>query len=248
MLELKGIDYRRIDLVPILSKGILRAAGFPGVTVPALILDGERIQGTGAIARALDGAVPEPPLFPADPKQRAAVEAAERWGDEILQPIPRRISWNVLSRDPRGRRSYLEGARLGLPVALAAKTAPPLVYLSKRFNGGDDEAVRRDLESLPAILDEADRLLAEGVIGGAPERGGFPDRDLDPAADDARRRPARDRRPADRRLRAAARARLPGLRAGGAAAGVEALAERARRRHFLIAAGRQLRRQRRPVR
>ncbi len=166
MLELKGIDYTRIDLVPVISKGVLRAAGFPAMTVPALILDGERTQGTGAIARALDAAVPEPALLPADPEARAKVEAAERWGDEVLQPIPRRIIWNILDRDPRGRRSYLEGARLGLPVGLATKTAPPLVYLSKRFNEADDEAVRRDLESLPSILDEADRLLAEGVIGG----------------------------------------------------------------------------------
>jgi glutathione S-transferase len=166
MLELKGIEYSRIDLVPVLSKGILRAAGFPGVTVPALILDGERIQGTGAIARALDAAVPEPALFPADPDQRAKVEAAERWGDEVLQRVARRIVWNILDRDPRGRRSYLEGARLGVPVGLATKTAAPLVYLSKRFNEAGDEAVRRDLQSLPATLDEADRLLADGVIGG----------------------------------------------------------------------------------
>jgi glutathione S-transferase len=166
MLELKGIDYSRVDLVPVLSKGILRAAGFPGVTVPALILDGKRVQGTGAIARALDAAVPEPALLPAEPEQRARVEAAERWGDEVLQPIPRRVIWNILERDPRGRRSYLEGARLGLPVGLATKTAPPLVYLSKRLNKADDDAVRRDLAQLPSTLDEADRLLAEGVIGG----------------------------------------------------------------------------------
>lgn len=166
MLELKGIDYTRIDLVPVLSKGILRAAGFPGVTVPALILDGKRVQGTGAIARALDEAVAEPALLPADPGQRAKVEAAERWGDEVLQPLARRVVWNILARDPRGRRSYLEGARLGLPVGLAVKTAPPLVHLSQRFNEADDAHVRRDLEGLPAILDEADRLLAEGVIGG----------------------------------------------------------------------------------
>ena len=82
MLERKGIDYRRIDLVPVLSKGILRLAGFAGVTVPALRLDGEQIQGTGAIARALDAAAPEPPLLPRDPADRAEVEAAERWGDE----------------------------------------------------------------------------------------------------------------------------------------------------------------------
>jgi len=166
MLERKGIDYRRIDLVPVISKGILRVAGFPGVTVPAMRLDGARIQGTGAIARALDRAAPEPPLLPEDPERRREVEAAERWADETLQPLARRLIWNILARDPRGRRSYLEGARLGLPVALAAKTAPPLVYLSKRFNEADDDRVRRDLEALPALLDRVDELLASGVIGG----------------------------------------------------------------------------------
>ncbi len=168
MLEHKGIDYSRVDLVPVLSKGILRAAGFPRVTVPALRLDGERIQGTMAIARALDQAVPEPPLLPsqsADPERRAAVEEAEEWADADVQQLARRIIWNILSRDPRGRRSYLEGARLGVPVGLAARTAAPLVHLSKRFNAADDEAVRADLGQLPAILDRVDELLAAGVIG-----------------------------------------------------------------------------------
>lgn len=167
MLEAKGVEYRRVDLIPVVSKGVLKAAGFPGVTVPAMRLDGERIQGTGAIARALDAAVPEPPLIPEDPELRARVEEAEAWGDEDLQDVARRIIWNILARDPRGRQSYLEGAKLGVPVGLAAKTAAPLVYLSKRFNGADDEAVRRDLAELPAIVDHVDQLLAEGVIGTA---------------------------------------------------------------------------------
>lgn len=166
MLEAKGIDFRRIDLVPVLSKAILRAAGFPGVTVPALRIDGRRIQGSREIARALEDAQPEPPLFPSDPERRGAVEEAERWGDEVLQPIARRVIWNVLARDPRGRRSYLEGARLGLPVGVATKTAPPLVYLSKRFNEADDEAVRRDLAALPGVVEHVDGLIAQGVIGG----------------------------------------------------------------------------------
>jgi glutathione S-transferase len=166
MLERKGIDYRRLDLIPVLHRGILKAAGFKGLTVPALRLDGARIQGTIAIARALESAVPEPSLLPAEPERRATVEQAERWGDEVLQPIPRRIIWNVLGRDPRGRRSYLEGARLGLPVGLAAKTAPPLVKMAKRFNRADDEAVRRDLAALPETLDHVDGLIADGVIGG----------------------------------------------------------------------------------
>ena len=30
MLEHKGIDYKRTDLLPVISKGALRAVGFPG--------------------------------------------------------------------------------------------------------------------------------------------------------------------------------------------------------------------------
>jgi glutathione S-transferase len=86
MLRHKGIDYRRIDFFPAVHRGILRALGFPGVTVPAVRLDGAKVQGTGRIALALDALVPDPPLFPADPERRRAVEEAEAWGDEVLQP------------------------------------------------------------------------------------------------------------------------------------------------------------------
>lgn len=168
MLEAKGVPYRRIDLVPVIAKPILRAAGFEGMTVPALKIDGRKIQGTGAIARVLDEISPLVPLVPTDPERRARVEAAERWGDEVLQPVPRRILWNILSRDGRGGRSYLEGARLGVPVGLAAKTSPPIAAMAKRLNKADDEAVRRDLAALPETIAEVDRLLAEGVIGNQP--------------------------------------------------------------------------------
>jgi glutathione S-transferase len=85
MLERKGIPYKRRDLVPVISKGVLRAARFPGVTVPALKLDGRRIQGSREIARELDRVQPEPPLFPANPSERAAVEEVEEWGDVFQQ-------------------------------------------------------------------------------------------------------------------------------------------------------------------
>src|SRR5215210_2891906 len=130
MLERKGIAYSRVDLVAVLSKGILRAAGFPRVTVPALRIDGARVQGSREIARELDRLVPEPPLFPADPDQREKVEHAEHWGDEVLQPVPRRIVWNLLKRDRSPLKSYLAGARLGVPVSVAAATAAPIVAAS----------------------------------------------------------------------------------------------------------------------
>lgn len=167
MLERKGIPYKRLDLVEGVHRLILRAARFPGVTVPALILDGRRIQGTGAIARELDRVVAEPPLLPSDPEQRARVEEAERWGDEELQPVPRRLAWNLLKRDRTPIRGYLEGSRTGLPVPIAAATAAPIVALGAKLNAADDDSVRADLAALPAMADHIDALIAGGVIGGA---------------------------------------------------------------------------------
>jgi glutathione S-transferase len=166
MLEHKGIPYKRRDLIFILSKGILRAARFPGVTVPALKLDGKRVQGTRQISRELDRVKPDPPLFPADAEQRLKVEEAERWGDAVLQPAVRRIIWNALRRNRADIGSYLEGARIGVPVGLAVKTAAPVVALSARFNKADDENVRGDLAALPEMLDHVDALIKEGVISG----------------------------------------------------------------------------------
>jgi glutathione S-transferase len=167
MLEHKGIDYRRRDLVAALSRPILRLVGFDGITVPAIKLDGERLQGTTTISRALDALVPQPPLFPADPERREAVERAEAWGDEVLQPVPRRLTWAALSRVRSGVRSFLEGARLGMPAGLAARTSAPVVALSKRLTRATDEAVRADLAALPGMLGHVDELIGKGVIGGA---------------------------------------------------------------------------------
>jgi glutathione S-transferase len=165
MLERKGIPYKRVDLIPAISKGILRALRFPGVTVPALKLDGNRIQGSLEIARELDRIQPEPALFPTDPEHRAKVEEAEAWGDEFQQK-PRRLSWWALKRNREPLASYSEGARLGIPVGLAVKTGGPIVALSARFNGSTDENVSADLASLRADLDRIDAWIADGVIGG----------------------------------------------------------------------------------
>ena len=167
MLERKGIAYKRVDLVAVMSKPILRAAGFPGVTVPALRIDAERVQGSRTIARRLDQLVPDPPLMPSDPDERSRVEEAERWGDEVLQDVARRIAWNALKRDRSPLRSFLEGARLGVPASVAAATAAPIVAMSARFNEATDERVRADLASLPGMIDRIDGLIADGTLGAA---------------------------------------------------------------------------------
>jgi glutathione S-transferase len=167
MLEAKGIAYKRRDLIPVVSKAVLRASGFPGVTVPALKIDGEKVQGTGPIARHLDKIVPSPQLVPDDPDTLVRVEAAEEWGDHVLQPLARRITWNGLKRKRAPMASYSEGAKMGVPVGLAVKTGGPIVALSARFTGADDDHVRKDFEELPKALDKVDSWIKQGVIGGS---------------------------------------------------------------------------------
>jgi glutathione S-transferase len=166
MLAYKGIDYKRTDLMPVVSKGALRVVGFPGMTVPALKIEGEKIQGSRPIARALDRLQPEPPLFPADPDRRAAVEDAERFGDEELQHPLRQLLWWAFKRDKENLRGYSEGAHMGVPVGLAIKTGGPLVALAAHFNEATDENVRAALVALPDLLDRVDAYIADGTIGG----------------------------------------------------------------------------------
>jgi glutathione S-transferase len=166
MLEQKGIAYKRTDLLPVISKGVLRGLGFPRNTVPALKIDGGKVQGSRPIARELERLRPEPPLFPVDPERRAAVEEAERFGDEELQHPVRQILWWSIKRDHAPLRSYSEGAKLGIPIGLAMKTAAPIVALSARFNEASDENVKRAVAALPAMLDRIDAWIAAGVLNG----------------------------------------------------------------------------------
>ncbi|MGH2991594.1 MAG: glutathione S-transferase N-terminal domain-containing protein [Solirubrobacterales bacterium] len=165
MLERKGIEYRRVDLMPVISKAALKALRFPGVTVPALKLDDRRIQGSLEIARELDRLRPEPPLFPGDPERRTAVEEAEGWGDDALQGLARRILWNAVRRDRSSIGTYAEGARLGIPIAVAVKTAAPIIAASVRLNRASDDNVRADLAALPGALDRIDDWIEEGLLG-----------------------------------------------------------------------------------
>ena len=165
MLEAKGIDYKRTDLMPVVSKGAVRAFGFPGNTVPALKMDGEKVQGTGKIARFLDAKIPEPQLVPTDPKKLAKVEEIEAFGDVELQGIARRTVWNALRRDKAPLRSYSEGAKLGIPIGVAVATAGPVIWGAAKLNDADDEHLQADMEALPAALDRVDKAIKGRVIG-----------------------------------------------------------------------------------
>lgn len=168
LFDHKGIGYTRIDLLPVVSWVVLKALRFPDVTVPAATIDGERVQGTRAIARALERRQPEPPLFPADVQRRAAVEEAERFGDEELQQRVREIFLWSVRKDRSGLAGYLEGSRIGVPHRVAAKTAGPFIALDARSRGATDENVRRAIADFPGMLDRIDGWIEQGVLGGDP--------------------------------------------------------------------------------
>ena len=165
MLDHKGIEHRVVNLPPGSQPIALRALGFRGGTVPALRLDGRRVQTTLRISRALDELKPDPPLFPADPERRAAVEDAERWGEAVYQPVPRRIFRWALTRDGKLRRHLAERDRVPAP-ALTAPAMQPVAALFARAVGADDERVRSDLAQLPEHLARVDELIAAGTLGG----------------------------------------------------------------------------------
>lgn len=163
MLELKGLEYRSVSVLPGMQRVQMRLLGFRGGTVPGLKLDGRRIQGSRAIARALEELKPAPALFPADPELRRRADEAERWGDEVLQDVPRRLFRWGLARDLDLRR-WLSVAS-GIPApGVAARLSGMNARYYARLAHADEEAVRRDLAELPSVLDRADSLLAEGVL------------------------------------------------------------------------------------
>jgi glutathione S-transferase len=123
MLEQKRLPFETVEFVTMTHPVMARLHGFSARgerrevagkrtfgtrfgdalgTVPALNANGQRVSTNYGIARFLDSAHPDPPLLPADPDARRAVEEAERWGNEVLQMEARRILGAAVVRDPAG--------------------------------------------------------------------------------------------------------------------------------------------------
>jgi len=141
MLDLKPAEYEVVEVLPLNQRAHLRLAGFRGGTVPALKLDGKKIQGSRAISQALDARWPEPPLFPGEAALRIRVEEAERWGEQEFQPIPRRLFRFGIAHVPALRRWAAELQGLPAPGLLAAALQPGI--------GGDQ---RRPATTIPSCL------------------------------------------------------------------------------------------------
>jgi glutathione S-transferase len=158
-LDAKGIDYRRIDLIPALSRVWLRALRFPAGTVPALRVDGRRISGSRAIIHLVGVAAGDAEI--------------EEWGDETFQRVARRIALRGLARSRAGTMSLLAETPLTppLPRVLVMLFAPAILRLDGLLHGVTARAVRLDLDGLSAMLDRIDAWLESGRIGSGEPTG-----------------------------------------------------------------------------
>ena len=190
MLEQKGVPYRRVDIPTLLHPIATRLHGFDAGgqtrsagtrrtlpirlgdllgTVPALAANGKRVSTNHQIARFLDARHPEPPLFPADPEKRRAVEEAERWANETLQMAARRIALAWAVRDPSGAGRSAADGRMGYLLYRRELLRRLITPMIGRFVFASSPAAERELlADLPGMLDRIDAWIAEGVLGGTP--------------------------------------------------------------------------------
>jgi glutathione S-transferase len=165
-MDMKAVSYKVVEFPPPLHAALQRMR-FGARTVPGLVLEsGEKLSGSRTIMRRLDEIAPTPPLFPADAAARAEVERAEEWGDQVWQPLARRLVWQTLTRAPQAMVTYQDGSRLPRLPAPAVRALAPLVNgAERRLNRADEDRVRADLRALPGHLDRIDGWLADGVLG-----------------------------------------------------------------------------------
>ncbi len=165
-LRLKSLEFERVELLP-LTQLLVGPLRYGGRTVPGMLIDGERLVGSRPIMRRLDELVAEEPLLPPPGTSAyAQVLEAERWGDEVLQSVPRRVLDLAFVRRPTAMLSYAGDAKLPLPLSLLRAAAPATARLMALQNHAREDAVRADLAALPAQLDRVERWLAEGLLGG----------------------------------------------------------------------------------
>jgi glutathione S-transferase len=164
-LRRKGLPFKRVNLMP-MAQTLIGPLRYGGGTVPGMRIDGERLVGSRAIMRRLDELAPEPALLPAagDPERTRVLEA-ERWGDEILQSVPRRILDVAFVRRPRVMESFATDLPLPLPPAMMRPMLPAMARMMASKNHARDETARADLLALPGHLEKIDAWIAEGLLG-----------------------------------------------------------------------------------
>jgi glutathione S-transferase len=161
-LEYKEIDHVRRSPLPGMHIAVaLWLTRGASLTFPILELDGRTIGDSTAVLAALEEAFPTPPLYPADPRQRARALELEEFFDEELGPYLRVLPFYELTQEPE---TFAQVASEAVPGPLAK--AKPLIgayaraYTSIRWNANSEEEATIARAKVIAALDRLEAELA----------------------------------------------------------------------------------------
>jgi glutathione S-transferase len=158
-LRLKGLEHERVELVPGAHVEQMQAIyGKDNHTVPGLLVDGEPVHGSRAILARLEQLAPDPVLYPSED-----VREAERWGDEELQDLGRRLPWGALHFRPEAMGTFGGAGPLDGP---GTDFAIRFVRSTWKYHGISAARLQEDLAGLSAKLAHVEELAAAGIIGG----------------------------------------------------------------------------------
>ena len=161
VLEYKRIAYRR---VPILSPSnwlSVRRRGKVG-KAPALEIDGRLYVDSTDICYELERRFADPPVIPADARQRALCHAIEEWADESIYFVNLYFQWH----DPAGRRmvprAFGEGVSAWLAYWFYLRRILSQIEGQGTSRKGPDHIhsdLQRHLDAVEALLDGQEFLL-----------------------------------------------------------------------------------------
>ena len=159
-LDYKRIPHRRVNPPPGAHMLIALALTRRVATLPVLQLDGHAIGDSTRIIAALEERFPEPPLYPADPAERARALELEEFFDATLGPEVRRLGfWEFL----RAREFLNEhAAELSAPRQAPLLRSPGFpVFVRVRYGVGERAAARALLQ-IRALTHLIEELLEGG--------------------------------------------------------------------------------------
>src|SRR3954468_8973062 len=162
-LDMKGLEFEKVALGMPHNDEMERLYGAGNTTVPGLTIDGEEgVHVSIATLERLEALVPEPRLYPETIAD--AVREAERWGDEELQDLGRRLPWGALHFRPEAMGTFAPPHRPLDPAG--TDFAIRFTRAMWKYHRISAERLAEDLLGLPAKLDHVDQLASEGIIGG----------------------------------------------------------------------------------
>ncbi|MCW2994223.1 MAG: glutathione S-transferase [Conexibacter sp.] len=161
-LKVKGLDYERVELqAGRHTEEMERLYGEGHGTVPGAMIGDEPVHGSVAILERLEQLAPEPTLYP--DALGDAVAEAERWGDEELQDLGRRLPWGALHFRPESLGTFGGAGALDPP---GTDFAMRYVHASWKYHKITAVRLAEDLAGLPEKLDRIDGYVAEGILAG----------------------------------------------------------------------------------